>query len=357
MLNAISLFSSAGIGEALIHKNINVLVANELVQKRSDLYKRLYPKTKIVCGDIRKTEIKKEIFRQIGKNNIDVILASPPCQGLSIAGKNRSQVAMEKDERNYLIFDVIEIVKALLPSYVIIENVSELLKMKVQYKNHVASILEVLRSEFSDVYQIEGSILDASDFGIPQRRLRAIIRLYKKNLTWNLPPKNLKKVTVRDAIGYLPSIESGETSNILWHFARRHDEKQVEWMKHTPTGKSAFDNDTYFPQKPDGSIINGYHSSYRRIKWDEPAPTITIRNDAISSQRNVHPGRLLPDGTYSDARVLSPLELMILNSLPTSWNIPFDTPEILVRQCIGESVPPLLIKKILLEIIENEKNN
>jgi DNA (cytosine-5)-methyltransferase 1 len=121
-------------------------------------------------------------------------------------------------------------------------------------------------------------------------------------------------------------------------------------MKNTPTGKSAFSNVIYYPQKKDGSRIKGYESSYRRIKWDIPAPTITIRNDAISSQRNVHPGRKMSDGTYSDARVLTPLELMILNSLPKDWKVPNDTPEILIRQVIGESIPPLMIKKIVGEI-------
>ena len=58
----------------------------------------------------------------------------------------------------------------------------------------------------------------------------------------------------------------------------------------------------------------------------------------------------MQDGTYSDARVLTPLELMILSSLPTDWNIPHDTPEILIRQVIGESIPPLLIKKIASKI-------
>lgn len=75
-----------------------------------------------------------------------------------------------------------------------------------------------------------------------------------------------------------------------------------------------------------------------------------MRNDCIASQRNVHPGRPLPDGTYSDARVLTPLELMLLDSLPANWNIPDDTPEILVRQVIGESIPPLMIKNIVKEI-------
>lgn len=54
----------------------------------------------------------------------------------------------------------------------------------------------------------------------------------------------------------------------------------------------------------------------------------------------------MPDGTYSDARVLTPLELMLLTSLPIDWNIPDDTSELLIRQCIGESIPPLLIKKL-----------
>ena len=48
------------------------------------------------------------------------------------------------------------------------------------------------------------------------------------------------------------------------------------------------------------------------MHWDKPAPTITMKNGSISSQNNVHPGRLLPNGTYSDARVLTVAELSIL---------------------------------------------
>ena len=79
--------------------------------------------------------------------------------------------------------------------------------------------------------------------------------------------------------------------------------------------------------KDNGESLKGYSSTYRRIKWDEPSPAITIRNDAISSQRNVHPGRKLSNGEYSDARVLTPLELMTLSSLPKDWKLPEDTPE------------------------------
>ena len=91
-------------------------------------------------------------------------------------------------------------------------------------------------------------------------------------------------------------------------------------------------------------------TTYRRMKWNEPAPTITIRNDAVSSQLNVHPGRDLGNGTYSDARVLTPLELILLSSLPENWHIPDNTPELLIRKCLGECVPPLLIKNIVSRI-------
>ena len=59
----------------------------------------------------------------------------------------------------------------------------------------------------------------------------------------------------------------------------------------------------------------------------------------------------MSDNIYSDARVLTPLELMLLNSLPENWNIPNDTPELLIRQCIGESIPPLMIKSLVEGII------
>jgi DNA (cytosine-5)-methyltransferase 1 len=151
-------------------------------------------------------------------------------------------------------------------------------------------------------------------------------------------------------IGSLPTLEAGDKSPLKWHFARNHSQDHIEWMKHTPTGKSAFENKVYYPVKPNGDLIKSYMTTYRRMKWDEPAPTITIRNDAISSQLNVHPGRLQKDGTYSDARVLTPLELMLLSSLPKDWNIPDNTSELLIRKCIGECIPPLLIKNIVAQI-------
>lgn len=350
-IKGMSLFSSSGVGEYYLSRSgIDIVVANELIPRRADLYREIYPQHEMVTGDIMNEEVFQKVKNIAIDNDVDFMIASPPCQGISVAGKNRNLEDMATDERNYLILQVIKMIKEVRPSYIIIENVPLLLKLKLLLNGRLLTVEELLEWEFSKDYSIDFDVLDTSDYGTPQVRKRAIIRMYKNGLEWNWPKKWAKKVTVREAIGDLPSLESGEKSSLNWHFGRKHSESNILWMKHTATGHSAFENKEFYPQKSDGNRIKGYQSSYRRIKWDEPSPTVTIRNDAISSQRNVHPGNLLKDGTYSDARVLSVLEIMRLTGLPDDWPVPTDTPEILVRQILGECIPPLLTEALVKEI-------
>jgi len=352
-LRGLSLFAGAGIGEVYLNKaGVDIVVANELLPCRAELYKSVYPQCEMICGDISDKSIFDKIISACD-SNIDFIIASPPCQGMSVAGKNRKQNEMQTDDRNYLFKHIINAIKHLSPAYVLIENVPMLLKFKCEYNDKLCLVEDIFRNEFSDKYCIEAKVLDSSDYKVPQTRMRAILKMHHHNKKWNFPKKCYDKVTVEQTIGHLPSLEAAEKSCIKWHYARKHSIENILWMRHTPTGMSAFSNEEYYPKKQDGTRVKGYESSYRRIRWDAPSPTITIRNDCIASQRNVHPGRLLNDGTYSDARVLTPLELMLLNSLPADWNIPEETPELLIRQCIGESIPPLMIEKIVRMIWEN----
>ena len=347
-MRGVSLFSSAGIAETFLEDvGVNISVANELIASRAKLYQSLYPNSKMFGGSI----LDKNVFKNIldHSKKVDFLIATPPCQGMSIAGKNRNISQMLNDERNHLIFKIIDFIQLKSPNYVLIENVPTFFKVELPYKGKLYKIVDILNLLFKQNYNIEAESFDTSLYGVPQKRTRAIIKLYKKGLTWGWPSKE-NIITVKDSIGHLPSIEAGSKSNIKWHFARKHSADHITWMKNTPTGKSAFENKLHFPSKPNGEKIKSYMTTYRRLKWDEPAPTITMRNDAISSQLNVHPGRQLEDGTYSDARVLTPLELMLLSSLPKDWNLPEDTPEILIRQCLGECVPPLLIKNIVAQI-------
>ena len=127
-------------------------------------------------------------------------------------------------------------------------------------------------------------------------------------------------------------------------------------MQYTPSGKTAFDNsDEHKPRKADGSFVKGYHNTYMRQRWDTPAYTITMDNRKISSQGNVHPGRYMGkdkngEDIYSDARVLTLFELMLVMSLPKDWPLPIDTNEAFVRRIIGEGIPPLFISKLFNNI-------
>ncbi|MDR1342257.1 MAG: DNA cytosine methyltransferase [Prevotellaceae bacterium] len=344
-----SLFSSAGIAEQYFSAaGIDIVAANELLPERADLYQAQYPKSKMICGNILSDDVFSKVVAATPEK-LDFLLASPPCQGMSVAGKNRTTEQMLMDNRNFLVFKIIDFIKIKNPDYILIENVPTFLKLALPYNGKLLKVLEILTLLFGENYCIESEVFDAAEYGVAQRRARAIIKLYKKGRKWGMPEKS-EVVTVREKIGNLPSLEAGEKSNVKWHFARKHSPKHIECMRYTPTGKTAIGNSVHFPTKENGERVRAYNTTFRRINWDEPAPTITIRNDAISSQLNVHPGRKKSDDTYSDARVLTPLELMLLSSLPADWNIPDNTPELLIRKCIGECIPPLLTKKIVEQI-------
>lgn len=126
-------------------------------------------------------------------------------------------------------------------------------------------------------------------------------------------------------------------------------------MMHTPSGKSAIYNEKYFPVKDDGIRIKAHHNNYRRMNWDKPSRTITQNNGVISSLCCVHPGREYLDGKkilYSDPRVLTVYELLIVSTLPVNWNIPEWADESFIRKVIGEGIPPLMVKKVMVELLK-----
>lgn len=359
-INALSMFSGGGIGETYFESiGIHVKVANELLQERANFYTYTHPQTTMICGDISKPAIFERVMKEAKKESIKFLLATPPCQGMSTLGKKQ----YETDKRNSLIKYVLAAIDELNPDYVMIENVPKFIKLlydndgttyysdtaKSSTPFHIVDLLETL---YSDQYCIEMKVLNAMNYSVPQSRPRVIIKMYKKYLSWPWPSPDPHIITLREAIGDLPSLEAGQKSNIKWHNALKANDRQIEALKHTPEGKSAMKNEFYYPKKADGTRVRGFHNTYNRMKWDEPAPARTTNNHIMSGHNNVHPGRLLPDGTWSDARVLTFRELVIVSSLPLNWNIPDKFPEVKIREMIGEAIPPLLSKKIAEEIFK-----
>ena len=169
MIKGISMFSSAGVGEMYLKKaGIDIILANELLEKRAKFYSYMYPESKMVVGDINNNKIKEEFIKNI-PNDAKFLLATPPCQGFSTLGVNKKLNQMSLDKRNFLVF-------------------------------HILDIIDI-------------KVLNAKDYSIPQTRPRAIIKMYKHKLKWEWPKKK-NEITLREAIGHLPSLESGEISNI-----------------------------------------------------------------------------------------------------------------------------------------------
>ena len=351
-MNALSLFSCIGVSEYYLKDiGVNVIVASDIDQKRCNVHKFLYPNTTTVCGDITKDDVKENIIKSVGKNKIDLIISTPPCQGLSSIGRNKGKALVETDDkRNFLILETFKFIDTFTPSFVIFENVPQLLKIKLTFKGTTLSIPEILESEYGKDYNIKVNIYNTCNFGIPQSRERVFIRMFKKGYQWLDPQPSKHIITLKEAIGDLPSLEAGEKSELKNHWARKHPENQIEWLRHTPTGCSAFNNKEHYPVKANGERVKGFPNCYKRMVWDMPSPTVTMRNEIMSSQDKVHPGRCLGNGPWSDARVLTLRELLIVMSMPPNLDLPANVTDTALRQYIGEGVPSLMMKTLIEKI-------
>lgn len=341
----VSLFANVGIGETYAESNgVRIAVANELLEDRAEFYRKMHPNTCMIQGDITDSLVYSELLAKAKSENCDFLLATPPCQGMSNAGKQ-----IPDDERNLLIKYAVSFINDLSPKYAVIENVPQMLKTPITTKQGLKIIPYYITDVLGDKYKINFRVIDAADYSTPQHRKRAIFLLHQGETFWDFPETE-KRITVREAIGDLPSLESGQSSDIPYHNAKAHSEHHVVIMRHTPTGKSAFENEFHYPKRKDGKRVTGFKTTYKRMDWDRPAPTVTMGNGAISSQNNVHPGTRLPDGTYSDARVLTLKELFRVTGLPEDWTPPEDASDSLIRKVIGECLPPKLLSSLLTTI-------
>jgi DNA (cytosine-5)-methyltransferase 1 len=377
-VKVLSLFSSGGVAEAYFEDlGIEISLANEIDEERAKFYSHLYPKTQMITGDITNHILRKRLIDIAKINKINCILATPPCQGMSIAGS-----LDPLDKRNKLITYAIDVIKKLKPKYIMLENVPMQLVTKIRYKNKIVNIPEYIKSELQNLYNFNTeNIIKTMDYGIPQMRKRNIFLLVRKDLgfIWNFPKLNKRIVSLKEALKNIPSLDPSlregyeETLKMFpdfekkkekglkiskYHYPPMHAKRHVIWMQRTPSGKTAFDNKYFYPQKSNAERIRGHYNHYRRHAWDKPSRSLTQNNGVISSLACVHPGYCIVDGDeknriYTDPRCFSIYELLIISSLPLNWNIPVWVNENFIRKIIGEGIPPLLVKYIFKELLSN----
>ena len=363
MRTYISLFSSAGVGCYGFKKNeFSCIATNELLEKRLNIQK-LNNKCEYSSGYITLEETQNKILREIefwkkerDLQQVDVLMATPPCQGMSTANYKKG----DEIDRNSLVVEAIHLVNKIEPRIFVFENVRAFLStMCIDKDEDTISIERCILKHLADKYNVFYKVVNFMDYGIPSSRPRTLV-IGTKKTEYNFSPLNIfpikqKVVTLREAIGDLPKLNYGEKSkNDIYHSFRIYPEYMREWIHDLKEGESAFNNEEgKIPYKIVGGVRKRLKSGhmgnkFRRMFWDLPAPCITTRNDQLASQSTIHP---------SDDRVLSIRELMRVMSIPddfvwvdnpTQSNV--DKNETLIRQSIGEAVPTGIIMQIAKNI-------
>lgn len=388
-LNYISLFSSAGVGCYGFSQNgFDCIATVEIIGRRLDVQRHnkkcLYP-SGYIDEDITKESTKEKIFSEIdlwkskqGIKEVDVVISTPPCQGMSIANhKKKNELA-----RNSLVVESIKLVDEIRPKIFIFENVRAFLTTPcVDFDKKQKPIREVIEINLGGKYNIHYQVINFKDYGNPSSRTRTIVIGVRKDIQeitpLDLMPETKPGNTLRESIGDLPSLNRmGEISKEdIYHNFRPYGEHMITWIEKIKEGQSAFDNED--PKRRPHQIKNGkiVHNEnkngdkYSRCFWDKNAPCVHTRNDILASQSTIHP---------RDNRVLSIRELMRIMSIPESFNW-VSTPlkelnklsyeekkkilkqeEINIRQSIGEAVPTVIFdsiaKKINSRFAELNKN-
>lgn len=211
-LTSIDLFSGCGgMTKGFEYAGVRSIFASDIDENCEKTFTRNFPRTPFLCKDI--TEItKEEVDALTGGVSPDIIIGGPPCQGFSLANKNRNKVA--DDPRNKLFYGFVKFIDWYSPKAFVMENVKGLLSMQN------GKVIETIIDAFTNAgagYNVVKKVMCATDYGVPQARERVILIGIRKDLNI-LPtyPEPLKsEITVDMAISDLPQIGPGKGEEVM----------------------------------------------------------------------------------------------------------------------------------------------
>lgn len=353
-IKVIDLFAGVGgLSYGFAHdESFMIVAANEILPKMAKAYELNHPLVKMYNRDIKDFgihDLSQDLGIRIGE--IDLVVGGPPCQAYSTVGKR-----LADDPRGKLFQEYYRILKELQPKAFIFENVKGLLSIQK------GELFKTILGLFGSLgYHIDHKILNAADFGTPQIRERVIVVGSKLNQPFIFPqpthynpdqlltlPTSMMKpyVTLAEAIGDLPLIESGEIAidyadkpqnsyqklmrknapaHLMDHNAPKNNQKLIELMKALPDGGTPLDLPESIRPK------SGFANTYSRLWWNRPSTTITRNLSTPSSSRCIHP---------KVARSLTTREGARIQGFPDSYLF-FGSRSDKNLQ-IGNAVPPFL---------------
>jgi len=349
----------------------------DLNKPASDTAKANHKSATIICGDIEQIA-PDEFAARTGVDKVDVVVGGPPCQGFSSLRPSRGSSL--DDPRNQLYKSFIRYVAYLKPRVILMENVLGLINA-----NNGELLEEIIRGFSSIGYTVDWRVLNAANYGVPQKRERLFLiglrnqPSAEKTLMFPEPTHfcnskvigtkykskyvtnkviGLPAVSVWEAIGDLPSIPSGETSTqyknspcnsyqkdrrkaqktLGLHSAANHSEKMIEVIRHSGANISCI---------PKGLVTSGYSSCYSRLSHNQPSTTITVKFTSPASSKCIHP---------YDNRAITPREAARLQSFDDDYVFCGSKTDIASQ--IGNAVPPLFgraFATIITNLIEESE--
>ena len=311
-MNYIDLFSGAGgMSLGFEKQGFTNLFAIEFDKDAAKTYRRNFPNNYLIERDIKKVS-NQEILDIVKDIEVDLIIGGPPCQGFSIAG-NIGRKFID-DDRNLLFKEFVRVVKLVRPKFFVMENVA---RMATHKKGD--TIKEICEEFEKAGYYVDYKVLNSVKFNVPQNRRRIFV-VGTLGYDFQFPEGNENKVSVKDAIGDLPALLSGEKSLIPNHFAMNHSKQMLKKMSYVTDGGNR--NEIPEELRPKSGDARKY------IKFDSSQPSVTVTGDM---RKIFH---------YEQNRALTSRELARLQTFPDTFI--FEGTSISVQQQIGNAVPPNL---------------
>lgn len=305
MAYAIDLFCGAGgMSEGIMQAGFHILFSSDINESVEETYTRRHEQLGYIQGEntfFRRADIRElngaDIMECISRLNmfsnennlpkdIDAVFGGPPCQGFSRAGKRNPD-----DPRNMLFKEYLRVIEEIRPKYVVMENVegfndTRLTILDGMYGAPYNDVLvrEILANELRHIgYNIlEPRVLNASDFGVPQNRKRAIFIAYRdgeRAPEYPMPTvNNDEKITVKDAIGDL-IIDSNLRKTINRSLSKYQEESKIG---RTPCVNGGYLNRVNKPE----NIALSAHSEIVRERFSlhyEGETTVALRNRILNN--------------------------------------------------------------------------
>jgi DNA (cytosine-5)-methyltransferase 1 len=330
---AIDLFSGCGgLTLGLKQAGFNVVGAVEIDLLSVETYRANHNEVRVWDTDICKVgtdDVLRETGLKVGE--LDLLAGCPPCQGFSSMRTLNGGRAVN-DPRNDLIFEFLRFAKELKPKTVMMENVPGLIT-----DGRMLSFREELQKLG---YQGEPQILNAADYGVPQRRRRMV---YVGSRLGYIAPSILptKRKTVRETISTLPS--AGESGDPLHDLPEKRSPAIIDIIKRIPKdgGSRRSDLGEEF-QLNCHKKFGGFKDVYARMWWDDVAPTMTGGCVNPSKGRFLHP---------EFDRAITLREAALLQSFPPDYFFSLKRGKYPAALLIGNALPPEFVRQHALRLI------